>query len=118
MASPPTKGFLLSEMPRSPDVPKNIGKVDVGEIYDAQGCDHCMHTGYSGRVAIYELTNISNAMRDAIHEGKGLPAMRRLARKEKMVSLRRDGARHVATGLTTVEEVLRVSTEEMAVAEA
>ncbi|MFQ5439210.1 MAG: hypothetical protein ACE5DK_10335, partial [Paracoccaceae bacterium] len=57
---------------------------DITKIYDAGGCDQCMDTGYSGRVAIYELAHISDAMRNAIHEGKGLPAMRRLAKKEKM----------------------------------
>ena len=88
------------------------------EFYDAQGCDQCMDTGYSGRVAIYEMAHVSDALRNAIHEGKGLPAMRRLAKKEKMITLRHDGARHVATGVTTVEEVLRVSLEDTIVAEA
>ncbi|MDX8407912.1 MAG: type II secretion system ATPase GspE, partial [Mariprofundaceae bacterium] len=90
---------------------------DVKEIYSAQGCDLCMDTGYIGRVAIYEMTRISDAMRNAVHEGKGLPAMRRLARKEGMKTLRRDGARHVAAGVTTIDEVLRVSLEDMVVVE-
>jgi len=64
------------------------------------------------------MTRISDAMRDLIHEGKGLPAMRRLARKEQMVTLRHDGARHVAAGVTTLDEVLRVSMEDMVVIEA
>ncbi|MDQ6994550.1 MAG: ATPase, T2SS/T4P/T4SS family, partial [Mariprofundaceae bacterium] len=80
-------------------------------IYEAVGCEHCMNTGFLGRIAIYEMVTISDAMRNAIHEGKGLPALRRLANQEKLVSLRQDGARHVAAGTTTVEEVLRVSTE-------
>ncbi|MFQ5518983.1 MAG: GspE/PulE family protein, partial [Mariprofundus sp.] len=84
----------------------------VASVYDAKGCDACMGTGYSGRVAIYEMTRISDAMRNAIHDGKGLPAMRRLAKKEAMDSLRQDGARHVAAGVTTVDEVLRVTMEE------
>jgi len=80
-------------------------------IYDAVGCDHCMHTGFQGRISIYEMLTISDAMRNAIHEGKGLPSLRRLARQEQLVTLRQDGARHVAAGTTTLEEVLRVSTE-------
>ena len=90
----------------------------VGEIFEAVGCDHCMQTGYSGRVAIYEIAMVSDAMRNAIHDGRGLPAMRRLAKKEAMVSLRQDGARHVAAGITTIDEVLRVSMEDTVVAEA
>ena len=80
-------------------------------IYDAAGCDHCMHTGFQGRISIYEMLTISDAMRNAIHEGKGLPSLRRLACQEQLVTLRQDGARHVAAGTTTLEEVLRVSTE-------
>jgi len=80
-------------------------------IYEAVGCDHCMHTGFAGRIAIYEVVTISEAMRNAIHEGAGLPSLRRLAKKSNLVTLRQDGARHVAAGTTTFEEVLRVSTE-------
>lgn len=87
-------------------------------IYEAKGCEHCMQTGYLGRVAIYEMVLVSDAIRDAIHEGKSLPALRKLARKEGMLLLRQDGARHVAAGLTTVDEVLRVTREESVVVEA
>jgi general secretion pathway protein E len=81
------------------------------ELFEGVGCEKCMHTGFIGRIAIYEMLNVSDAMRNAIHDGKGLPALRRLAKKEAMVTLRQDGARHVAAGMTTVEEVLRVSSE-------
>ncbi len=89
----------------------------VFELYDARGCDHCMQTGFLGRVAIYEMAMISDAMRNAIHHGKGLPAMRKIAHKEGMKSLRQSGARHVLAGITTVDEVVRVSQEEMMVVE-
>ena len=85
---------------------------ETREIRDAVGCERCMRTGYVGRVAIYEMTAISEAMRDAIHDGKGLPTVRRLARREGMRSLRADGARHVAAGVTSVDEVLRVTAED------
>ncbi len=84
---------------------------EVEYIYDANGCDQCMDTGYIGRIAIYEMARISDAMRNAIHEGKGLPTMRRIAKKENMITLRQDVARHVAAGITSIEEVLRVTME-------
>lgn len=90
----------------------------VDELFEAVGCDSCMHTGYTGRVAIYEMILISDAMRNVIHDGRGLPAMRRLAKKEAMVSLRHDGARHVAAGTTAIDEVLRVSMEDTVAVEA
>lgn len=85
--------------------------IPVIDIFEAVGCERCMHTGFIGRIAIYEMLNISESIRNAIHDGKGLPALRRLAKKERMVTLRQDGARHIIAGKTTVEEVLRVSTE-------
>lgn len=93
------------------------GESGVSELYEANGCEHCMHTGFHGRIAIYEMAVISDEMRNAIHHGKGLPALRRIAQKEGMKSLRQDGARHVLAGMTTVDEVVRVSQEEMAVVE-
>jgi len=85
---------------------------EVTHVYDAKGCDACMGTGYAGRVAIYEMARVSDAMRNAIHEGKGLPTMRRIAKKEHMITLRQDVARHVAAGVTSIEEVLRVTMED------
>ncbi len=89
----------------------------VETIYEAAGCDHCMQTGYKGRVAIYEMTLISEAMRNLIHEGKNLQAARKQAKREGMLSLRQDGARHVAAGITTVDEVLRVTLEDVVITE-
>jgi len=88
-------------------------KIGVDVIYHANGCDLCMGTGYIGRVAIYEMSRISDAMRNAIHEGKGIPVMRRLAKQERMITLRQDGARQVAAGVTTIDEILRVTMEDV-----
>ena len=95
--------------------PSQIG--NITEIYEAVGCEHCLETGFSGRVAIYEMVNISEDMRNIIHHGKGLLAMRKQARKESIQSLRQDGARHVLAGVTTVDEIVRVSQEETLVIE-
>ncbi len=90
---------------------------EVTHIYDAKGCDRCMGTGYVGRIAIYEMARVSDAMRNAIHEGKGLPVMRRIAKQEHMITLRQDVARHIAAGVTSIEEVLRVTMEDVVVVE-
>ncbi len=88
---------------------------DCTMVYDAKGCEHCLDTGYAGRVAIYELIPITQALRNAIHDGKGLPALRRLTHKEGVVSLRQDGARHVAAGITTFDEVLMATRADVVV---
>jgi len=89
----------------------------VEQVYEAVGCEACMHTGFLGRIAIYEMGMVSERMRDLIHEGQGLPALRQQAAKEGMRSLRADGARHVAAGITTIDEVLRVARDEAVVVE-
>ncbi len=81
-------------------------------IYTASGCEKCLDTGYFGRLSIYEMLRMSEPISDAIHAGAGLPAMRALAKQQGMLSLRQDGARHVAEGLTTIDEILRVSMED------
>ena len=84
-------------------------------VYDAKGCEQCLDTGYVGRVAIYELIPITQNLRNAIHDGKGLPALRRIAAKEGAISLRQDGARHIAAGITTFDEVLMATRADVVV---
>lgn len=84
-------------------------------VFDAKGCEHCLHTGYLGRVAIYELMPITAKIRNAIHDGKGLPDLRRIAAREGAISLRQDGARHIASGVTTFDEVLMVTRADVAI---
>ena len=91
---------------------------DVREVYEAKGCEQCMHTGFIGRVAIYEIAMVSDTLRHAIHEGKGILQLRKIAKKEGMKTLRADGARHVIKGITTVDEVLRVTRSDVEVIEA
>jgi len=89
----------------------------VGELHTSVGCDACMQTGYLGRIGIYEMAMVGESLRSAIHDMKSLAALRRIAMKEGMANLRQDGARHVAAGLTTVDEVLRVTQQDSVVVE-
>ena len=75
----------------------------------AEGCLECRHTGYRGRAGIYEIMPMSNALKALVHTDLDLLALRRQALKEGMRSLRLAGAQSVARGLTTLEEVLRVT---------
>ncbi len=81
-------------------------------IYDPAGCEQCMQTGFLGRIAIYEIFTITEALRNAIHAGEGWTTLRHIAKEQGMRSLRQDGARHVRAGISSVEEILRVSSEE------
>lgn len=75
------------------------------------GCPECRGTGFHGRIGLFELFTVSDVMRDAIMRGASRSELREIAAAEGMVSLRQDGWRKVESGLTTVEEVLRVVQE-------
>jgi len=76
---------------------------------EAVGCELCMDTGYRGRLGIYEMVPVSVAMQQLIVGGASVNEMKALARSEGHRSLRDDGLLKAWQGLTTVEEVLRVT---------
>jgi general secretion pathway protein E len=78
-------------------------------LYKPLGCDHCEHTGYWGRTTILELLVMSEPLRRVILEQRDADAIRRVALAEGMVPMRDDGLRKALDGLTTVEEVERVT---------
>ena len=76
-------------------------------LYRAQGCSHCQQ-GYRGRTGIYELVSITPALADLIHQGASEPDLAREAR-QRSPSLFQDGQRLVLEGLTSLDELLRVT---------
>lgn len=81
---------------------------DAVELYHARGCTNCNLTGYRGRTGIYELIEVDEALRTAIHEGVGEQAMLEIARRS-YPGIQADGRRRILAGETTLEEVLRVT---------
>lgn len=81
------------------------------QLYKPEGCEHCRYSGYSGRSGVYELIAIDERLRTMIHDGTPEQDMRRYART-LFSSLRQDGLRRVLQGDTTLEEVLRVTSED------
>ena len=79
------------------------------KIYKGAGCDHCRKTGYSGRLGIYELLVMDDALRDTVTRNPDVNQLRRLCRERGLVTLREDGFQKVMKGLTTVEEIMRVT---------
>ncbi|HEY5752436.1 MAG TPA: GspE/PulE family protein [Chthoniobacterales bacterium] len=88
-----------------------IGHTD--KIRKAVGCDHCRHTGYEGRTAIFEICLVSERLQDMITQRKPAATMKALALEEGMIPLRKSGWKKVIEGVTTVEEVLRVTTADV-----
>ncbi|MEM1331022.1 MAG: ATPase, T2SS/T4P/T4SS family [Planctomycetota bacterium] len=83
--------------------------MSVASMWTGQGCDRCRGTGYSGRLGIYELLTVDDQLRDIIARNPNVAEFRRLCIERNMVSLQQDGMKKVANGLTTVQEVLRVT---------
>jgi len=79
------------------------------KVFRGVGCAKCRKTGYSGRVGIYELLVVDDAMKDIIARNPNVSEFRRLCVERGMTTLRQDGLQKAAAGLSTIEEVLRVT---------
>ena len=102
-------------MPSEEEVPADFPLEDytAGQpIYRAKGCRQCRGTGYSGRLGIYELLVTNDEIRVLASERRGTNEIRKAAIASGMRTLRQDGWLKVARGLTSIEEVLRVTKAE------
>lgn len=86
---------------------KDALNIEVNEIYEPKGCDHC-HQGYAGRIAIHEVLLINQAIRDAIVSNASKPELRKLVYKSGTITMLQDGLSKVVTGETTFEEILKL----------
>ena len=84
-------------------------KIEAGQLYRGKGCDRCRTTGYSGRCGIYEMLVLDDSIRDMVAASPNVTELRRYCEEAGMVSLRQDGIRKLQEGVTTVEELLRVT---------
>ncbi|BDX04598.1 type II secretion system ATPase GspE [Planctobacterium marinum] len=86
-------------------------QISDNSIFAAGGCVACNHTGYRGRTGIHELLLVDENIRELVHNGHGEQAIEKYIR-QSTPSIREDGCRKVLAGVTTLEEVLRVTREE------
>lgn len=79
----------------------------------SSGCEYCRHTGFEGRAAIYEICLVSQRLQDLITQGRPASVLRATAMDEGMVPLRIYGWNKVMNGVTTIEEVVRVTASDL-----
>ncbi|MGB1270868.1 MAG: GspE/PulE family protein [Endozoicomonas sp.] len=79
------------------------------EVFQPVGCLDCRETGYRGRAGLYEILVMSDPVKALINESPDMPQLHRQCIREGMYSLRLSGAQKIASGLTTIKEVLRVA---------
>ena len=82
-------------------------------IYRPKGCERCSYGGYSGRIGVYELMAMDNTLREMTFANASHMDLRRQSLLSGMSSLRADGARKVLAGTTSIEDVLRVVSQEV-----
>ncbi|MGH3144546.1 MAG: GspE/PulE family protein, partial [Rubrobacter sp.] len=87
--------------------PREYSSGERAEFYEATGCDRCSGTGYRGRIGIYEMMVVTEGIRDLVLRRVPTDEIGRAAEEAGMVRLREDGLAKAATGITTIEEVLR-----------
>src|SRR5204863_1820655 len=97
---------LLERIGLSQDQAKEI------TFYGPAGCDECNQAGYRGRLAIFEVMEMSPAIAKLTMERSETGIIREQAIKDGMIPLIKDGLRRIKDGLTTIEEVLAVATTE------
>lgn len=96
------------------DYPEAVWRADLPHLKErprfhrAQGCPACQHTGYKGRMGIYEIIEVDEALRHLIATGAERKQMQELIEQQGYTSLLQDGLYKAAQGLTSIEEVLRV----------
>jgi type IV pilus assembly protein PilB len=83
--------------------------ISMDMVWQGTGCEKCRNTGYAGRLGLYELLVLNDNLRDRIAGNPNVTEFRRMCIEGGMVTLRQDGFSKVAKGLTTVDEVLRVT---------
>jgi general secretion pathway protein E len=84
---------------------------DMVHCFTGRGCEHCFGSGYTGRVGIFELMELDDGIRQLIMKNQDAVAITNAARRIGMRNLREDGWSKVATGVTTADEVMRVTQE-------
>lgn len=103
-ATPKEQEILAAGMP-SADIGTDNSPLT---IYRPSGCDHCNHQGYKGRRGIYELIEMTDTMRELVHDKASEAALTNAARTHSD-SLFADGVKQILAGNTSLEEVLRVT---------
>jgi general secretion pathway protein E len=87
-------------------------RFDRATLFEGRGCELCRYTGFRGRTGIYEILSVNDTVRELILSNAPTSRIKQEARTLGMKTLREDGLKKVAAGLTTIGEVLRVTQEE------
>ena len=105
------KPITLDEIKSLSEVLPKETLVKYENFYQGSGCDKCDHSGYRGRIGIFEVLEINDDIRDAIVRKADAGEIKEMAIKNGMTAMIEDGLQKALAGITTIEEILRVINE-------
>ena len=78
-------------------------------LVEAPGCPQCMHTGFRGRAGLFDVVEVDDELRDLLRSGASRRQLKERLRRQTLPTVRRRGVELALNGLTTLDEVLRVT---------
>ena len=113
---PEIKNLILKEIDNfPPEIKKTIKIGKHLTIFGPQGCDKCEKTGFSGRIALFEILLMTDSLADIILKEPSEAQILTEAKNQGMITMKQDGIIKVLKGITTIEEVLRVAEEKQTI---
>jgi len=110
--TPEIKNLILKEIDGLPPaIKKDIKLLASFEIFAPQGCQKCGSTGYSGRIAVFEILSMTDSLAEIILKEPSEVSILEEAKRQGMITMKQDGILKVLRGVTTIEEILRVAEE-------
>ena len=104
------KEIILEEIKKMPnDVKKDINLSNSISIYEPVGCKRCNNTGYSGRIGIFEVLEMTPSLSKLVLEKPSEDKILKESKKQGMITMKQDGILKVLQGITSLEEVIRVA---------
>ncbi len=103
--------FCREEIPLTGLAKKLCAKygIEMEHTFSGKGCARCGRTGYAGRVGVYEFVVINDDLREVVATSPSISHLRDFARENNLKSIRYDALRKVREGMTTIDEVVRIS---------
>jgi type IV pilus assembly protein PilB len=98
-----------SEYPLPENIAREYGLQPGIPVYEPVGCDNCRNTGYKGRIAIVEIMEVNDRVKDLINASAPVPVIRQAAMESGMRLLLQSAMRNVISGVTSVEEMLALT---------
>ncbi len=103
--------FILKTLAREGAIMSETAPIESLLFYRGKGCKQCNHEGYKGRIGIYEILEVTHEIADLILNKGTTEDLRRAAAQQGMLTMAEDGFIKAKYGITTIEEVLRVTKE-------